>query len=93
MNTLTDEVVDLEELFQLDIPCGGNLYPITRPCPDHAEADFVGTHMCLSRPQDFKCASCHADWLQAVLDDGEGDLVFCDVCDDEWPASEAYRPL
>lgn len=38
MDSLTDSITDLEEAFDLEVPCGGNNSPVKRPCPYSADS-------------------------------------------------------
>ena len=56
MSTETVCDTDLEEMFNLDIPCGGNNYPIEHDCPHQAAAAMASTHTCSSnRARGYKC--------------------------------------
>lgn len=89
-DTITRDVVELEELFANELPCGGNIFPAVRPCPHGASAVVVGPrgheH---GHPQAFKCLDCFTDWIT-------GDRVrpgFFYCCGEWWPVAGAYRPL
>ena len=63
MTTETLSVSELEEVFALEIPCGGNNTPEKRPCPGSAPAVLVKAHAsCGMEAPDFKCIDCHALW-------------------------------
>ena len=83
--------VDLEELFAERLPCGGNHFPVDRPCPHDAEATMVCVHICQLDPQAYKCDYCHKTWLDAVVAI-PGDIV-CEYCDWSAPPGDLYRHL
>lgn len=87
--TLTDTSVDeLEAIFDLEIPCGGNSTPKNRPCPHQAAAVWVCTHRCDFDAKSFKCDACYAEWYNTF-----GDDCVCSKCAEVMPKFRMYRRL
>jgi hypothetical protein len=86
-----DIVADLEAMFAIELPCGGNIYPEKRPCPDNAPATMILRCPCDPGPEDFKCFECYSRWLRAHIDKGTMSLS-CEACGDT-PIHECYRAL
>lgn len=84
-------VADLDAIFAQVLPCGGNLTPVERPCPDGAPATLVSICHPVD-PQDYKCNKCHAEWLSAAIAEG---FVYgeCDICRGITPVRECYQSL
>ena len=77
MSTAVLPAVDLERLFGLELPCGGNRTPKSRPCPYSAAAEWESTHVCGPRtPTAFKCNACYREWY----DGNFSGLCRCDDC-------------
>lgn len=95
MTTATEtdvvSVSDLEELFGLEIPCGGNISPRTRPCPDAAAAVVRNSHRCRINPSDFKCLKCYTEWLSAGA--YSAGWCTCSRCGARMRMSQMYVPL
>lgn len=87
-----DAIADLEEMFALEIPCGGNLFPEKRPCPDKAPATLILRCPHHVTPEDFKCFECYSRWLRGHLDRGTP-AIECDNGCGDIPIHDAYRPL
>lgn len=87
MTAATDTLDELEELLDLEVPCGGNLSPVERPCPAGAAAIVVATHRCDFGPTDFKCLACFTEWLL------QSDYCQCTVCGLYMPQDKVYVPL
>lgn len=88
MDSLTDSITDLEEAFDLEVPCGGNNSPVKRPCPYSATAQVVTTHtICGIAPTSLKCISCLMEWMQGTAD------CVCIKCGYRAPKHSVYRPL
>ncbi|WPH57751.1 hypothetical protein [Mycobacterium phage WXIN] len=92
-DVLVDPVVELENSFAQELPCGGNLFPETRACPENAPAALVSTHAYCdgADPQDFKCFECYSRWLRGHLDFGAS-FIRC-TCGDRISIHEMYRVL
>lgn len=95
MSTATDNetvsLAELEEHFALEVPCGGNISPVKRPCPDQAAAIMISSHRCPPLdPQDFKCLLCYTEWLTGRKG---AEFCRCYVCDTRIPILKAYVPL
>lgn len=92
-DTLTHEIAELEELFSQDIPRGGNLYPLTRACPNDAPAS-MGSHCPCRRtiPEYFKCFACYTEWLRGHIEAGHN-VVSCIDCGNARSIADCYRPI
>lgn len=88
---LIESVDELEELFSSFLPCGGNIFPKTRPCPWGAEAAVVNRHRqrCCPAPQDTKCLRCYAEWREGM----GRQVAWCLRCGLEKPVDEWYETL
>ncbi|AID58906.1 hypothetical protein PBI_GAIA_87 [Mycobacterium phage Gaia] len=92
-DVLVDPIAELGEQFSDDIPCGGNIFPLLRDCPDQAPAVFISVHASCDAadPQDLKCADCYAIWLRAHKD--KGTLFISCTCRVRMRPEDCYRPI
>jgi hypothetical protein len=88
-DVLSDPIADLEAHFELEIPCGGNLFPKTRPCPHEAAAILVNRHAmgCDPKPTTMKCWACYIEWYSHSTD-----MWRC-TCGGIFPKAGAYEAL
>lgn len=86
--------IDLEELLEREIPCGGNRFPKAHPCLSGAAAEWVNWHLvrCATARahRGFKCSRCYGEWLTAVMA-GTGHARCW--CGHRVPGYEAYERL
>ena len=95
MSTETISIADLEEHFSLDVPCGGNKWPVKRSCPDQSPAVMVRRRCCADDqrgPEIFKCITCFTEWATGSPRTFPG-ASFCIYCKSIKPISWWYRPL
>lgn len=94
-DTITREVAELEELLSAKIPCGGNIWPVTRPCPHDAEAVVINRHYvhCLGMMQGLKCSLCRDEWMLAFIAKYGDEDCHCNTCGAFYPTNMAYVPL
>lgn len=95
MDLIVDPIVEMEEWLSEDVPCGGNLFPVTMDCPDSAAATLVNWHMvrCDGSPKGLKCQRCYEIWHAAVTTKFlYSDYAAC-RCGHREPISELYQPL
>lgn len=94
LDVLADPIAELEEHFDLEIPCGGNSFPVNRPCPHGAAATlrFIHHPRCRDMPQSLKCNSCHQEWLSGCRAEWYSGIVGC-VCGAQLPAEDCYRAI
>ena len=91
MSTETISIADLEEHLSLDVPCGGNTFPLKRACPNSAVAILVKFRCCnADGPEAFKCLKCYVEWR--AYDNGN-DLGRCPRCYHTMPLDDWYSPL
>lgn len=89
-DTITREVVELEELLSEEVPCGGNDAPVSRDCPWGAPAILVSTHRCRRMSKRAaKCLQCFLEWHKAATLRG----AFCPVCCADIDVDAVYTPL
>lgn len=85
---LADPTAELEEALGLELPCGGNLSPVARPCPDQAPATLASTHRrCNPGPEDYKCNRCSIEWVPP------NDVIKCASCGACLSVAQIYRPV
>lgn len=88
--------VDLPEVdLELEVPCGGNLWPVKRACPGRRAAivrKVDGSCSCRG-PASFKCLQCYTEWARAFVSDPRTRSRCC-ICGARGPSTEVrYVPL
>ena len=85
MNFTAGDVVRLnalQEQFEHEVPCGGNLFPVEHGCHRAAVLRLVGS-CCRTpvAPQDFKCLKCWQEWwIGAAQNLAETGRIQCRDC-------------
>lgn len=93
---------DLEEMWDVPIPCGGvaalNIPPCGAVADVHLDRTYGHSRRHPPRAADFKCMSCYEKWATDARRKirANGGLIFCSQCGKAFRTVEEfarYRPL